>query len=433
MIFAMVVASVVLASQMATAAEADSVQEQLRLMEQRMAEMEDRLQATSQELKTAKATVDEQQGLLSDAGLVEKDDRAVRSGVGAFLEMVDVSGVVAASYNYRFINAGDNDGIGTAGANGGAVNDTYFTHKNADTFQIDQVWLTLDKTPTEESRGGFHADYIWGETAEQQGGSRDSGLLYTGYVSYLAPVGNGVQVDAGKLATTLGAEVLQANANFNITNGIVFQNLQPFTHTGVTATTEIADGVGLVVGVVNEVYTDTNISVDRDKAGIAQLQFSGDNWGFNVGAIAGQDPTATRCDASETNCNTSVFDITATVDPTDTLSAWINFDWVRNFGSDVKDGDKFGIAGAARLAVTDDTGISTRVEYLQADANTLAQNISDDQKLVTVTGTVDHALTEDLKLRGELRWDKQIDDESNTFSSGSSNQFAGIIEMYYEF
>ena len=102
MIFAMVVASVVLASQMATAAEADSVQEQLRLMEQRMAEMEDRLQATSQELKTAKATVDEQQGLLSDAGLVEKDDRAVRSGVGAFLEMVDVSGVVAASYNYRF-------------------------------------------------------------------------------------------------------------------------------------------------------------------------------------------------------------------------------------------------------------------------------------------------------------------------------------------
>ena len=50
-IVATVVASLVLASQMAAA---DPVQEQFRLMEQRMAEMEDRLQATSDELRSAK-------------------------------------------------------------------------------------------------------------------------------------------------------------------------------------------------------------------------------------------------------------------------------------------------------------------------------------------------------------------------------------------
>jgi hypothetical protein len=427
----MVASSTVLLAQMAAAD--DSVQEQLRLMEQRMAEMEDRLQSTSDELRSAKATVDQQQDMLSDAGLIEGGDRGARSGVGSFFEMVDVSGVVASSYNYRFIDRGDNDGLGDPGANAGATNDSFFTQRNADTFQIDQVWLTLDKAPTEESRAGFHADYIWGETAESQGGSRDSGLLYTGYVSYLAPIGNGVQFDAGKLATTLGAEVLQANQNFNISNGVVFQNLQPFTHTGVTASTQLMDGVGLVVGVVNEVFSDTNISVDRDKAYIGQLQFAGDRWGLNVGAIVGQDPLATRCDTSETDCNTSVFDVTATIDPTDNFSAWLNFDWVRNFGSDVKDGDTFGIAGAARLAITDKTGIAGRAEYLQADAITLDPAISDDRRLVTLTGTVDHALTEGLKLRGELRWDKELKSDAVAFSSGNDDQLVGLVEMYYEF
>ena len=109
MTLAVVVAGVVLAAPMAIAAE-DAVQEQLRLMEQRMAELEDRLQATSEELDSAKTTVEEQQAMLSDAGLAE-EDRGIRSGVGQFLEMVDISGVAAASYNYRFIDGGEEHSV----------------------------------------------------------------------------------------------------------------------------------------------------------------------------------------------------------------------------------------------------------------------------------------------------------------------------------
>ena len=96
------VASVVL---VASVASADQVQEQFRLMEQRMAEMEDRLEATSDDLRTARATVDEQQSLLSDAGLVDASDQGLRSAVGSFFESVDISGVAAASYNHRLIKA----------------------------------------------------------------------------------------------------------------------------------------------------------------------------------------------------------------------------------------------------------------------------------------------------------------------------------------
>ena len=153
-IVATVVASLVLASQMAAA---DPVQEQLRLMEQRMAEMEDRLQATSDELRTAKAVVDEQQGLLSDAGLVDESDSGLRSGVSDFIEMIDVSGVIAASYNHRVVDSDNNGDL--AGGN------LLFRHPDADTFALDQFWFTMDKPVNEESRGGFHVEFVAGQTA----------------------------------------------------------------------------------------------------------------------------------------------------------------------------------------------------------------------------------------------------------------------------
>jgi len=435
---ATVVASVFLVAHMAAA---DQVQEQLRLMEQRMADMEDRLQATSDELRSAQATVDEQQGLLSSAGLAkdEKQDEGLRSQVGKFLEMVDISGVTAASFNYRFLGAGDNnlDNVG------------YFRHPNADTFAIDQVWFTIDKAPTEESRGGMHAELVWGETAEVQGGSYESGLLYTGYASYLAPIGNGVQVDAGKLATVLGAEVLQTNQNFNITQSLVF-GLQPVTYVGVSAATDLGDGLGLTFGVVNDVYTDTSVDTSRDKAYFGQISFGGDMFGLNVGAIVGKDNTltdggfgtATTCD-SGASCNTSVFDVVLSADPSDNLSLWLNFDWARSFGNSTVEGDAYGIAAAGRIALTDAMGYATRVEYVRTDGSYNRSRGAGSSAMGEVfewTNTVDYALTEDLKVRGEVRWDHNLSNTpifANGSSTGSSSsredQLVGLAEMYYEF
>ena len=418
--------------------------EQIRLLEQRMAEMEDRLEATSSALKDEKENNLEQRVLLEQAGLVEEDAQGARSKVGKFLEMVNVSGIAAASYNYRFIDAGDNDS-GNSLLTSGATNDPFFTHKNGDSFQLDQLWITLDKAPTEESRAGFHADYIWGETAEQQALSglsrdagRDSGILYTGYVSYLAPIGNGIRFDAGKLATTLGVEVLQTNMNLTITEGVVFQKLQPFTYTGVSATTQVTDNLALVLAVVNEVYRDTNISSDRDKAGMAQLRFSGDTWGFNVGGIVGQDPTAPTCNADLTDtgddCNTSVFDVNATIKPAENIVLWANFDWVRYMGSNVSDGDKFGFATAGRVGITDDTGIAARFEYLTQDEG-VNLGVSKDQEYITVSGVVDHSLTEGLVIRGELRYDKELKSDGAVFLSGNEgpDSLVALAQMYYQF
>ena len=141
--------------------------EQMRLLEQRVAEMEDRLQATSAQLQDEKKSNQEQRVLLEQAGLVDESEKGLRSKVGKFFDMVNVSGIAAGSYNYRFLDSGDNDGGNSLPKNSAAaLNSSYFTHKNADSFQLDQLWITLDKAPTEESRAGFHADIVYGETAE---------------------------------------------------------------------------------------------------------------------------------------------------------------------------------------------------------------------------------------------------------------------------
>lgn len=413
------VASVLLVAQVAAA---DQVQEQLRLMEQRMAEMEDRLQATSDELQTAKNTVSVQQDLLEESGLVEADDSGVRSGVGGFMDQVDISGVVAASYNYRIIDSSTN------GANDG--NTGLFKTPNGNTFQVDQVWVTLDKTPTDESRGGFHAEFFTGVSANSQNATGvDSVAIYTAYASYLAPIGNGVQIDAGRLATPLGAEVVQTNGNYFITQGSVF-GLQPVTHTGVSLSTQLTDQIGITAGVVNDVYSNTFATTDKDLAYYGQIQLSGDMFGFNVGYIWGED-TVTSCAGSE--CETGVLDVVLTADPTENLSLWANFDWKHTNGEDTAlHGDAFGISGAGRLGITDTMGVATRVEYIRTEDS--LNGTTSDGELLTVTGTVDKTLAEGLVARVELRWDTNLSDNiGNDFNFGNNDQLVALAQMYYEF
>ncbi len=355
--------------------------EQIRLLEQRVAEMEDRLQATSSELQEEKQQNLEQRDLLENAGLVEEGDGGVRSQVSEFLQMIDVSGIAAASYNYRFDRSRATTTpplprtsprvaprtIRTSPTRTATASRS--TRSGSPSTRRRPRKAARASTPTTSGERPQNQQALSGLSRD---GGRDSGLLYTGYVSYLAPIGNGIRFDAGKLATTLGVEVLQTNMNLTITEGVVFQKLQPFTYTGVAATTQLTDNLALVLAVVNEVYRDTNISTDRDKAGMAQLRFATDTFSFNVGGIVGQDPTAPTClpngaGDSGDDCNTSVFDVNATIKPADNLIFWANFDWVRYMGSNVTDGDKFGIAAAGRVGITDKTGIAARVEYLEQD------------------------------------------------------------------
>ena len=60
-------------------------------------------------------------------------------------------------------------------------------------------------------------------------------ILKEAYVSYLAPVGKGLQVDFGKFVTPMGAEVIESKDNWNYSRSILFGYAIPFYHFGVRA------------------------------------------------------------------------------------------------------------------------------------------------------------------------------------------------------
>ncbi|MFO0689467.1 MAG: outer membrane beta-barrel protein [Myxococcota bacterium] len=443
----------------ASVAAADPVQEQLRLMEQRMAEMEDRLQATSEELKNAQQTVEQQQAVLSEAGLAE-DDGNVRSAVGTFFQQVDVSGLAAASYNYRFLGGSDKNLF---------IGDS-LRHQNADSFSLDQLWLTLDKPTNEESRAGFHADMLYGASAQAMrntiigqplssaGGSSSSTgdqndfYLFSAYVSYLAPIGNGIRFDLGKRGTLMGIERVKTNVNFNVTQGIVFR-LIPITNTGLLAETNLTDELSIAAGVFNDVYSDTSFDDSRHKAYFSQIKYTGDRFTFKVDSMVGKSSGVgllsdngggTLCDGGNA-CQSSVLEAVATAQLTESLEAWFQYAWARQFGNSIiSKGDTHALATAARYHITDDTSVAARVEYLRAE-NDFRRAISGigigQTEIVTATFTGAQKLTTDLTLRAELRYDRNYSngtllaiDNSGAGNLGTrDHQLVGLAELYYEF
>jgi hypothetical protein len=144
-----------------------------------------------------------------------------------------------------------------------------------------------------------------------------------------------------------------------------------------------------------------------------------------------------------TNVNGSdkqlLLDFTINWDPSDKLSTWVNLDYMTSINNRRTSGNPYaiGIAAAGRYAVTDATGISLRGEYINSNDNylgmaspvnlaTIAPDILDatsflstdpfpgtigtavpgwykeDQQLYSLTGTVDHALTEHLSVKAEV-------------------------------
>ncbi len=112
-------------------------------------------------------------------------------------------------------------------------------------FNFNMAELILDKAPdamTTESRLGYHVSAGYGYGAKIVNGSDNTGFgdgsnffLKEAYLSYLFPVGKGLTLTVGKFVTPMGAEVIESNANWNYSRGLLFNYAIPFFHFGASA------------------------------------------------------------------------------------------------------------------------------------------------------------------------------------------------------
>jgi hypothetical protein len=377
-------------------AETADVDARFAAMQTRIEQLEAKLAVQGNELAAAKQA--------ATAAPVASALPDVAAEAPSFFDTVNVSGFVAASYFYN-LNSPDGEDLGGSNA------PVDLLHPDSNSFSLDQLWLTVSRDVSAEQRAGFKADFVYGKTASiLAGGQSDPSAfppkihdgaagndfdLYQGYISYLAPIGEGVTIQAGKFATLIGAEVAQANGNWNITRGNVYNYLQPINHTGVLASTPIGP-VTATFGVVDEtrVFPATNTDKNNNKALLFGLSGGGETFSGSFAGTYGDSPFS-----SSPEDNELILDFIGRWTPNEKLSTYVNFDWVSSdSGTNTVDG--YGLAGAARFAFNDTTGIAGRVEYLS-----LEDEFGGDLKTWELTGTLDHKLLESLTLRAEVRYD----------------------------
>jgi hypothetical protein len=456
------------------AATADQVEEQLKQMQQRMTELENKLQATNDELQSSKQKVEQQEELIQKAG-IQDELRGAGSGAPAsdFFSKIEVDGFVAASWNYNFHQYGSGDLVQgdeapstVFGENQGAIGITAPGHTNANSFQLDQLWIGIGKPATMESNAGFRADIVYGALADanREGtfftvgedssdfddhGTGDLPHLFQAYAEYLAPVGaNGISFKAGRFATPIGAESFRQDANFNITRGANWA-LQPVNHTGVTVGGHCDRcGMDWMLGVVNG-YSDTMSDRDTDKGFIGSLKYSGETFAVAGNVFYGGDSgdwapwffitggdEATGVGRSGDDIG--VADLVVNWNPTDRLSTWANYDyyWAHDTNSsDLSNLNIHAFSLASRYGITERTGVSLRGEYQKWLWG------GPDIDYWTITGTLDHALTENLIVKLEGRYDigKSAHVSNDFFQSNDagdfddSDQVLGLVQMMYKF
>jgi len=171
-------------------------------------------------------------------GLLQKDLQQVREDLAKNLG-IQVHGLVDASYEYNLNQPSQRSNLG-------ATNQFRAFDTDANSFELTQLNLRVQRSV--EGGVGFLVDLNFGKVAEvlrtaTRYTSNPAGVGIgevdptQAYITYTVPVGNGLDVMAGKFVTLLGAEVIKTYdaLNYNESGSYIFTLGIPFTHTGVRA------------------------------------------------------------------------------------------------------------------------------------------------------------------------------------------------------
>ena len=268
---------------------------------------------------------------------------------------------------------------------------------------LNMIEFIIDKPPeASNSRLGYHLGFGFGNAMNVVNATDPGGLAFAqyikeGYLSYLAPVGKGLQVDFGKFVTPNGAEVIESKDNWNYSRGLLFTYAIPFYHFGLRSKYTFNDKYSVTGFLVN----GWNNIIDNN---------TGKTYGVSFGWNPSKKVSVTQnymIGPEETNNNRDkrqLIDTVVTYSPTTRLSLIWNYDYGR--------GDRLagvpnpvywtGIAGYVRYAFNDRYALATRYEYFN-DHNGFTTGTA--QHFNEVTQTFERKINSFLITRLEFRRD----------------------------
>lgn len=394
-------------------------------VDQRIADLQKQVEALRAELVALKPKPVEAAPMQADMHMAPAASAAPApanplAGISSVLGGATIGGVVDAYYGY---NANHPYG-GTA--------TTPFTLTN-NQFSLNMIELTIDKAPDKDAPLGYHVGLGWGQAMDAVNNSdpyastsswtKSAQFLKEGYLSYLAPIGKGLQIDAGKFVTEHGAEVIESNANWNYSRSLLFSYAIPYYHFGARAKYTFNDKYSMAAFLVN----GWNNIIDN-------------NTGKTVGLTFGWNPTKKLSiienymgGPEQTKDNGDWRHLTDTVvafNATSKLMLQANFDYGREIklASTGLPADWSGIAGYARYAFNPKVALAGRFEYFNDhDGFTTGT----PQHMNEVTATLERKVASHLVSRLEYRHDSSNANFFNrggeSFVKGQTTVLAGLM------
>jgi hypothetical protein len=334
---------------------------------------------------------------------------------------IQLGGYLDVSYTYDFNDPNDSDdSIG-----GRAFGD------DDNQIQLDAFQLYIDKLPTDAGEVGFRFDILAGEDAEWFddlfGGRTNDINIYQAFISYIAPIGNGLTIDVGRFAASAGYESIESPANDHFSRSMLFTMAQPWTQTGVRATYAFNDQWEVTGGLSQgwDVVEDDN-----------------EAWTFNgavrwmpMESVYIQEAVYYGPEMPDDNDNyTLLNDLVATWDINESWTVGANFDYITEDNGSVvlnEDGDMWGLGGYVRYNVNEDMYLALRGEWMD-DGDGWACGAADNE-LWEVTATLGYTVTEGLLTRLEFRHDSADADMYADEDVADDQQDTIAVEVIYSF
>ena len=282
-------------------------------------------------------------------------------------------------------------------------------------INLDVIQLSL-ASPLDESdwAAGYAVDLLFGPDASAYSvsgaGEADDVAVRQAYVNTRVPVGNGLDLKMGVFDAIIGYEGFSNRDNPNYSRNMAY-NLQPFNHTGVIGGYQINDLVSAQFGVAN---TGSNILTDRaaDSSDISYMGSIAVEAPESMGALAGATVYVGYMEFGGGGDEQQNLYVGSTIPtPIDGLALGAAWDNVQNIAGN--GGDANILAGYISYQATGKMSLNGRIEYLDGDEgvlfNATSNGVAVDSEMLSLTGTVQYDLWENVLTRAEVRWDSQED------------------------
>lgn len=348
-----------------------------------------------------------------DADAMAADDNPVMT----LFKGTKLSGHVDAAYRFSFNRL--NEGIGEPVA----TNNPIRAFDNSDnSFFLHAVQLNLERLATKDMIVGYHIELMFGSDIKWFDAT--SLGIQEGWIQILAPVGSGLDIRVGKMATLHGYEVVENTNNLNYSRGVLWQQAECITATGVRATYSFSEQFAATIGFNNgrnmsffPAITTTDLDGDHGKAFESQVMIKPikDLWVAVNFMVGGAETTGILGGASSAD-KWYIFNIVAEY-KMDKLTLALNVDQTssQGVGNQAPVGGlrapQRGLAVYGKYQLTDAFATGARVEYYSDGkgaillANGGAGDTGDGARVITLTLTQELKVAQHLILRLEFRHD----------------------------